>query len=89
MSSIFRTMNRAAAQGVSVAALGTEEFPAFFTPHSGCVAPARVDGPQQAARMIHASKQYCLNSGVLIGISLPCLRHTHLGWNEHTKNLKK
>lgn len=42
-------------QGVPVAAYKSDEFPAFFTPSSGCKAPSRVDTPEQAAAMIDAS----------------------------------
>lgn len=35
------------AQGVAVAAYGTDEFPAFFTRTSGCRAPCRVDTPEE------------------------------------------
>ena len=72
------------AQGITVAALGTDEFPAFFTPRSGCRAPARVDSPQEAARLIKASQQLSLGSGVLIGTGPPppwhcslCLEYCH------------
>ncbi len=54
-------------QGVSVAAFQSDEFPAFFTPHSGCAAPGRVDSPQQAARMIQASQRLDLGGGLLFG----------------------
>lgn len=60
----------AVVQGVSVAAYQTDEFPAFFTRYSGCRAPARVDGPQHAARVIQASQHLGLGNGVLFGQSL-------------------
>ena len=60
-------------QGVSVAAYNADEFPAFFTPHSGCRAPARVDTPQQAAQLIHSSRQLGLDNGILIGVLFDCL----------------
>lgn len=44
---IPRTLEYLETQGVCVAAYGTDEFPAFFTPHSGCKAPCRVDFPEQ------------------------------------------
>jgi pseudouridine-5'-phosphate glycosidase len=50
-----------------VAAFQAEEFPAFFTPHSGCAAPCRVDTPQEAAKMIKASQQLDLGAGLLFG----------------------
>jgi pseudouridine-5'-phosphate glycosidase len=32
----------------------TDEFPAFFTPHSGCAPSCRVDSPREAAAVIRA-----------------------------------
>lgn len=54
-------------QGVCVCAYGADEFPAFFTPHSGCAAPARADSPEEAARMIAASRQLELGGGIVFG----------------------
>ena len=54
-------------QGVCVCAYGTDEFPAFFTRRSGCAAPARVDDPDAAARMVSAALQLDLSSGIVIG----------------------
>ncbi len=42
-------------QGACVAAYGADEFPAFFTPRSGCKAPCRVDTPQQWAAPLPAA----------------------------------
>lgn len=40
-------------EGVAVATYGTsQEFPAFFTPHSGFKAPYNVTNPTQAAHFI-------------------------------------
>lgn len=58
-------------QGVCVAAYGADEFPAFFTRHSGCRAPARVDTPQQAAAMIAASQRLQLGGGMVLGVPIP------------------
>jgi pseudouridine-5'-phosphate glycosidase len=44
---IPRTLEYLETQGVCVAAYGADEFPAFFSRHSGCKAPCRVDTPQQ------------------------------------------
>lgn len=54
-------------QGVCVAALGSDEFPAFFTPHSGCRAPFRVESPAQAAAMVDASRRLGLEGGMVLG----------------------
>jgi pseudouridine-5'-phosphate glycosidase len=44
---IPRTLEYLETQGVCVAAYGADEFPAFFSRHSGCKAPCRVDTPEQ------------------------------------------
>lgn len=44
---IPRTLEYLETQGVCVAAFGADEFPAFFSRHSGCKAPCRVDTPEQ------------------------------------------
>ena len=50
-----------------MAAFGTDEFPAFFTRSSGCAAPMRVDGAEQAAALIRTGLGLGLGSGTLIG----------------------
>jgi pseudouridine-5'-phosphate glycosidase len=57
-------------QGVTVAAYGTDEFPAFFTCHSGCRAPVRIDTPEQAAAVVHAGLRLNLGSGMVIGMHI-------------------
>jgi len=52
---------------VTVAAYGADEFPAFFTRHSGCRAPARVDTAETAAAMIRHNVELGLGSGAVIG----------------------
>ena len=47
MLDIPRTLEYLETQGVCVAAYGADEFPAFFSRHSGCKAPCRVDTPEQ------------------------------------------
>ncbi len=44
---IPRTLEYLETQGVAVVTLGAQEFPAFFTPHSGCKSPATADTPKQ------------------------------------------
>jgi pseudouridine-5'-phosphate glycosidase len=58
-------------QGVCVAAYGADEFPAFFTPHSGCKAPCRVDTPAQAAAMVAAARRLQLGGGMVLGVPIP------------------
>ena len=68
---IPRTLEFLETQGVCVAAYGADEFPAFFTRHSGCAAPCRVDTPAQAAAMIAAARQLHLGSGLVLGVPIP------------------
>ena len=50
-----------------MAAYGADDFPAFFTPSSGCRATCRVDTPEQAAALIRAGQDLELSSGIVIG----------------------
>jgi pseudouridine-5'-phosphate glycosidase len=49
------TLERLESLSVPVVGYGCDEFPAFYTKHSGCHVSARVDDPQQAARMLRAA----------------------------------
>ena len=49
------TLERLESLSVPVLGYGTDEFPAFYTAHSGCRVSARVDGPQNAARTLRAA----------------------------------
>jgi pseudouridine-5'-phosphate glycosidase len=68
---IPRTLEVLESQGVAVAAYGTDEFPAFFSPCSGVRAPARVDSPAEAAALVAASRRLRLGSGVLLAVPVP------------------
>lgn len=68
---IPKTLEYLETQGVAVAALGTSEFPAFFTPHSGSAAPLRVETPRACAEMIAASQRLRLDSGMVIAVPIP------------------
>jgi pseudouridine-5'-phosphate glycosidase len=57
--------------GVPVIGYGTDEFPAFFSRHSGLPVDARVDTPEAAARVIHAGQQLGLSGGTLITVPVP------------------
>jgi len=65
-------------QGVAVAAFQADEFPAFFTPYSGCLAPCRVETPQEAAAMIQASQRLDLGAGLLFGGELSIAHYVSL-----------
>ncbi|CAA0805834.1 indigoidine synthase A family protein [Striga hermonthica] len=68
---IPRTLEYLETQGVCVAAYRTNEFPAFFTEKSGCKAPARLDSPEDFARLIDTNINLKLGSGILIAVPIP------------------
>ena len=49
------TLERLESLSVPVFGYGCDEFPAFYSAHSGCKVSARVDGAQDAARMLRAA----------------------------------
>ncbi len=49
------TLERLESLSVPVLGYGCDEFPAFYTKHSGCSVSARVDGPQEAAHVLRAA----------------------------------
>jgi pseudouridine-5'-phosphate glycosidase len=49
------TLERLDSLSVPVLGYGCDEFPAFYTRRSGCRVSARVDGPQEAARVLRAA----------------------------------
>jgi pseudouridylate synthase len=49
------TLERLESLSVPVLGYGCDEFPAFYTKHSGCAVSARVDGPQETARVLRAA----------------------------------
>lgn len=52
--------------GVPVLGYGTDEFPAFFSRHSGLKVSARVDSPEEVAAFAQAHWNLGLRSGVLV-----------------------
>ncbi|XP_077294269.1 uncharacterized protein LOC143916882 [Arctopsyche grandis] len=69
---IGRTLEFLETQGVCVATYGpTSEFPAFYTRSSGFQSPCRTSSPQEAARMLKATIDLELNSGLLIAVPIP------------------
>jgi pseudouridine-5'-phosphate glycosidase/pseudouridine kinase len=68
---IPRTLEFLETQGVAVLALGTDDFPAFFTRRSGCPAPTRVETAHEAAAVVHASSTLGLSSGTLVAVPIP------------------
>lgn len=49
------TLERLESLSVPVLGYGTDEFPAFYTRRSGCPVSARVEGPDDAARVLEAA----------------------------------
>ncbi|MHB8613136.1 MAG: pseudouridine-5'-phosphate glycosidase [Candidatus Dormibacteraceae bacterium] len=49
------TLERLESLSVPVLGYGCDEFPAFYTKHSGCAVSARVDGPHETARVLRAA----------------------------------
>lgn len=57
--------------GVPVLGYGTDEFPAFFSRHSGLTVSARVDSPQDVADFTRTHWSLGLQSGVLVCQPIP------------------
>jgi len=57
--------------GVPILGYGTEELPAFYSRSSGLPVDCRVDGPEEAARIIHAKWGLGLEGGILIAVPVP------------------
>lgn len=57
--------------GVPVLGYGTDEFPAFFSRHSGLKVSARVDSPQEVATFARTHWSLGLQSGILVCQPIP------------------
>eukprot|EP00850_Spirogloea_muscicola_P011955 SM000076S21776 [mRNA] locus=s76:141610:144250:- [translate_table: standard] len=68
---IPRTLEYLETQGVTVVAYGADDFPAFFTRSSSCLAPCRVDTPEECAQLIEANARLDLQGGMVIGAPVP------------------
>ncbi|BHF63593.1 hypothetical protein SprV_0200658700 [Sparganum proliferum] len=68
---IQRTLEVLETMGVTVASIGTDEFPAFFTRCSGIRSPGRVDSPEEAAHLLVASLQLRPHAGLLFALPIP------------------
>ncbi len=68
---IPRTLEVLETQGVTVASLGTEFFPAFFAPSSGIKSPLSLPDVASAARLVHAAEQLAVQSGTVIAVPNP------------------
>ncbi|CAI5490206.1 unnamed protein product [Closterium sp. Naga37s-1] len=68
---IPRTLEYLETQGVTVVVYGAKEFPAFFTPRSGCPAPATLSDPASCAALIDTNHRMQLSSGMVIAVPVP------------------
>jgi pseudouridine-5'-phosphate glycosidase len=64
------TLERLETMAVPVLGYGCDEFPAFYTSHSGCPVSARVDGAQDAARSLRAAWETGAR-GIVVAIPPP------------------
>ncbi|EUB62139.1 Pseudouridine-metabolizing bifunctional protein [Echinococcus granulosus] len=68
---IPKTLEVLESRGVTVASVGTDIFPAFFTRNSGVTSPGRVDSPEEAARLFATSLAIRPSSGMLLAVPIP------------------
>lgn len=66
-----KTLEVLETHGVPVIGYGTDEFPAFFTRHSGLPVDHRVDSPEQLAAVIRAHARLGLPGGLLVANPIP------------------
>ena len=64
------TLERLESLAVPVLGYGCDEFPAFYSSHSGCLVSSRVDTPVDAARVLEASWATGSN-GVVVAVPPP------------------
>ena len=58
-------------RGVTVLGYGTDEFPSFYSRSSGLPVDARVDAPEDVARVWRAKQDMGLNGGLLVAVPVP------------------
>ena len=68
---IPRTLERLESLGVTVGVFGSDEFPAFFSPNSGCRAPITFDSYESVARTIMNNEKLGLPGGLLLACPNP------------------
>jgi pseudouridine-5'-phosphate glycosidase len=66
-----KTLEVLETQGVPVIGVGTDEFPAFFTPASGLPVDHRVDSAKELARVVALHRSLGLPGGVLVANPIP------------------
>ncbi|EGC32322.1 hypothetical protein DICPUDRAFT_155738 [Dictyostelium purpureum] len=65
---IGKTLEYLETQGVTVVTYGSDEFPAFFTKHSGLKSPNRLDNPPQFAKLLFSNQLLQLKSGIVVAV---------------------
>ena len=66
-----KTLEVLETKGITVLGYGTDEFPAFFTPHSGLRLSHRADSPDEVARVMAAKWGLGLEGGILVANPVP------------------
>ena len=66
-----KTLEVLETQGVPVIGVGTDEFPAFFSPTSGLPVDHRVDSVKELARVVALHRSLDLPGGVLVANPIP------------------
>lgn len=57
--------------GVPVVGYGTDEFPAFYSRHSGLPVDVRADSPAEVAAIVRAQRTLGLSGGTLVVVPIP------------------
>ena len=65
---IGRTLEVLETMGVPTVSYRTDEFPAFFSPHSGVASPARMDNADSIARAFWAARDLGLSHGMMVAV---------------------
>ncbi|SFI92013.1 pseudouridine-5'-phosphate glycosidase [Jannaschia pohangensis] len=68
---IPRTLEMLETLRVPVVTFGADEFPAFYTPHSGVIAGERLDDPAHVAAMLAANRALGMGTGMLVANPIP------------------
>ena len=66
-----RTVEHLETHGVPVLGYGTDEFPAFYSRHSGLPVDARVESPEEVARVARARAKLGLRAALLVCLPIP------------------
>ena len=66
-----RTLEYLETHGVPVIGYGSDEFPAFYSRRSGLRVDARVETPEEVARMAQAQAELGLSSALLVCVPVP------------------